>query len=138
MNEVELKIADYFKDKAEVLCVYLFGSHARGKTRRESDLDIAVLLRTDVADSVSRERENYLVELSRIVRKDVHLVTMNTAGEELLKQIYSKGKCLLINNARETAEFRMTHFARIADFGRYRNLMQMGFVKRLMEERKNG
>ena len=72
------------------------------------------------------------------MRKDVHLVIMNTAGEELLRQIYSKGKCLLINNAREAAEFRMAHFARIADFGHYRNLMQAGFVKRLMEERKNG
>ena len=72
------------------------------------------------------------------LRKDLHVVIMNTAGEELLKQIYSKGKCLLVNNAREAAKFRMVHFARIADFGHYRNLMQSGFAKKLMEARKGG
>jgi len=34
-----------------------------------------------------------MVELSRILRKDIHPVILNSAGEELLRQIFLKGKC---------------------------------------------
>ena len=44
------------KDK-NVESVYLFGSHAKGKARKDSDIDIAVIARKDLAQS---ENENIL------------------------------------------------------------------------------
>jgi predicted nucleotidyltransferase len=41
------KLKGYFKDKSEVIAVYLFGSQATDKTRRASDVDIGVLLDTN-------------------------------------------------------------------------------------------
>ena len=38
------KINQYFKERNEVMAVYLFGSYARGKERRDSDIDLAVLV----------------------------------------------------------------------------------------------
>ena len=37
-------ISDYFKNKDEVIAVYLFGSYAYGKNQPFSDIDIGILL----------------------------------------------------------------------------------------------
>jgi hypothetical protein len=47
-----------------------------------------------------------MVKLGRILRKDIHPVVMNSAGEVLLKQIFSKGECLVIRDRRRHAESR--------------------------------
>jgi predicted nucleotidyltransferase len=38
------RIIHYFRDRDEVSALYLFGSSAKGKKTKESDIDIAVLL----------------------------------------------------------------------------------------------
>ena len=58
-----------------------------------SDIDIGILLDRNDRDFAKEKRSNYIVELSRILRKDIHLVILNSAGEELLRQIFLKGKC---------------------------------------------
>jgi hypothetical protein len=71
--------------------------------------------------------------LGRILRKDIHPVILNSAGEELLRQIFSNGKCLLINNPKEFSRFKMVMFSRIADFAYYRTKMQSGLIKKVMK-----
>lgn len=136
MNEQKLSkiISDYFSNKDEVVAVYLFGSYASGKNRTFSDIDIGILLNRADPESVNQQKMRYLTELSRIIRKDVHPVILNFAGEVLMKQIFSKGNCILINDTKKLAKYKMTMYAKIADYAHYLNKMQKGFIRRTMME----
>ena len=82
--------------------------------------------------------EELLQRLPRLLRKDVHPVAMNSAGEVLLKQILSKGRCIVVNDARKLAEFKMNAFSRIADFNYYLKRMQSGLVRGVLEAAPHG
>jgi hypothetical protein len=75
-----------------------------------------------------------LIGLSRILRKEIHLVILNRAGETLSAQVFKYGKCLY-NNAKPCilSEFRTTQFSKIADFAYLRNIMEKGFTRKIME-----
>jgi uncharacterized protein len=127
---------DYFRTKPEIAAVYLFGSFAQGKQHASSDLDLAILFKDHHMHPrcVGPQRlERYLVELSRLLRKDPHLTNMNTAGEILLKQIFSKGRCILINDPKTLSLFKMAAYARIADFSYHYALMKKGFTRRILQ-----
>ena len=136
MNEQKLSkiISDYFSNKDEVVAVYLFGSYASGKNRTFSDIDIGILLNRADPESVNQQKMGYLTELSRIIRKDVHPVILNFASEVLMKQIFSKGRCILINDSKKLAKYKMSMYAKIADYAYYLNKMQKGFIRRTMVE----
>lgn len=132
-SQISQKIVDYFQSRREVIAVYLFGSYARGKERVMSDVDIGILLDESDPDVYRTKKVEYGVDLARILRKDIDPVILNRAGLVLLRQIFSKGKCILIHDARKLARHRMVLFAKIADFGYYRRRMQSGLVRKIME-----
>ena len=132
-NNLATSLKKYFNDKSEVIAVYIFGSQITDKTSRSSDVDIGILLDTNERVAQIEKRHQYMVELANILRKEIHPVILNSAGEELMRQIFSKGDCILIKNQKKLSLFKMTMFARIADFGYYRNQMQSGLIRSIME-----
>jgi len=132
-NKLKEKIINYFKNKEEIIAVYLFGSYAEGKERYLSDIDIGILMDSKDRDFVTRQRNDYMVELARMLRKDIHPVILNSASEELLKQIFSKGQCIMVNDSRELARYTMVMFVKIAEFAFYRRQMQSGLIRKVME-----
>ena len=132
MNVIE-NIEVYFKDRLEVIAVYLFGSYASGKERHFSDLDIGLLLDKMHMGAAEEKKYEYMVELSRLLRRDIHPIILNFVGEELAKQILIKGKCILVNKPKELAQYKMVMFSKIADFAYYRKQMQSGLVRSIME-----
>ncbi len=135
---IEESLRAYFASRQEVAAAFLFGSHAIRRQRTDSDVDVAVLLTPETGPRAGELRALYTVELGRVLRKDVHPVIMNIAGEELLKQIFSKGKCLQVKDKRFYASFQISAYCRIADFDRYRTMTQRGFINRLKREVKGG
>jgi len=131
---MESLIRQYFKKRPEIAAVYLFGSRAQGRHADNSDVDLAILTRTEDTDAQSALLERVLVELPREIRKDIHPVILNTAGETLLRQIFSKGRCLLANDPKQLSRFKMEAFVRIAEFGSHLHRMQKGFVRSIMNE----
>jgi hypothetical protein len=79
-----------------------------------------------------------MLRLPKLLRKDLHPVVMNSASETLLKQIFGKGRCLLVNDSRKLAEFKMIAYARIADFNCYLKKMQMRLIRRVLEAAPSG
>ena len=132
-NALIEKIQSYFSAKKEVVAVYLFGSFSQGKALRTSDVDIGILLNSNDPDLFKMNQIRYLKELGRLLRKDIHPVILNTAGEMLMQQIFTKGKCIVDNEHRKHAEFRMVMFSRIAAFSDYKKQMQAGFIKNIIE-----
>ena len=134
MNEQAATIIkSYFEQKPEVAAVYIFGSYAKGRQRQTSDIDIGILLKGSDRTGALAKRIDYMVEISRLLRKDIHPVILNSASEALIRQIFLKGKCILVNDSQELAKFKMIMIARIAEFGQYRNMIQSGFISKVME-----
>ena len=133
---IKEKIKNYFKDKNGIIAVYIFGSYAKGKECRSSDIDIGILLDRNYREYQEHKRTivtSSIVELGRILRKDIHPIILNSAGEELLRQVFLNGKCLLINDQEELSRFKMVMLSRIADFAYYRDKMQAGLIKKVMK-----
>ena len=138
MNDLKETIRRYFKNRNEIVAVYLFGSHAAGKEKRFSDVDIGVILyHRELKNSINLQGQ-YAVALGRKLRKDIHTVIMNSAGEVLLKQIFSKGECVCVNNETEFKQFKMTRFSMISEFGYYLEMTQTGFHRQLVIDRAHG
>ena len=126
-------VADYFGDKKEVVAVYLFGSQALGRERPTSDVDLGILYDDDALPDTADKRDQYMVALSRHLKKDIHPVILNSAGEGLMKQVFSRGKCILVNNPEKHSQFRTFMFSKIADFAYLKDRMQAGLAKKIME-----
>lgn len=137
-SKLEERLKGYFATRDEVVAAYLFGSRAQNRQHPGSDLDLALLLYHQQAANAFEYKAQYVVELGRILKLDIHPVIMNTAGEELLRQVFAKGKCVQVNDQRACALFRISAYCRIADFDRYRKMAQRGFLDRLRREAAGG
>lgn len=136
---LEEAIAGYFKaNSAGITAVYIFGSQASGGSLEGSDVDIGILFDRNDPDYIRSRIEECIAQLPRVLRKDVHPVAINFAGEVLLKQIFAKGKCLLANDLRKLAEFKMVAYARIAGFDYHLRKMQAGLIRRVLAAKPIG
>jgi predicted nucleotidyltransferase len=138
MNNLSRTIHNYFQKRKEVVAVYLFGSHAAGKQRRFSDVDIGVILQNENLPLAFDLQNEYTVNLGRLLRKDIHTVILNTAGEVLNKQVFTKGTCVCANDPGTLSLFKMTRYAMIADFNYYLKMTQAGFRRTMAKERQDG
>lgn len=132
MNLLQTTIRNYFKGRKEVVAVYLFGSHAAGKERPFSDVDVGVILTHQNQKQYFKFQSQYTVVMGRKLRKDIHVVIMNTAGETLLKQVFKKGICVCVNNESIFKQFKMTRFSMIGEFSYYLDMTQAGFRRKLI------
>jgi uncharacterized protein len=134
MNQMIQKIIDYFSSRSEVVAVYLFGSYAKNSQHQASDVDIGILFAAEMSPQFAEKTVEYGKDLARIIRKDIHPVVMNHAGEFLAKQIFSKGKCIHQKNRRFVSEYQMKMFSLIADFFYYQDMIKTSFVRKVMEK----
>ena len=123
----------FFGSRKEIAAVYVFGSYGTGRHHPQSDVDVGILLCPEFSGSAEALKQEFMVILGRILRKDIHPVIMNHAGEVLLKQILSKGKPILVNHPKVDKQFKMVSLSRIADFQYHLEKMQAGLAKKIME-----
>jgi len=130
---IENQIKSFFENEKDIVSVYLFGSYASGKIRSCSDIDLAILFDSRSRATINRRLDKYLIDLSRILRKDTHLTAMNFAGEGLLKQIFKNGKSIIVNDTKKMSYFKMIAYSKIVDFHYHRRKMQSGIIRKVME-----
>lgn len=115
-----------------LVAAYLFGSAAHGRMHPDSDIDIALLL--DEQDN-SRLRKKLLDQLlppiSRVLRRDVHLLFLNDASYLVRSQIFKKGELIYVKDRHKLAEYRMISMALIAEFTPYLRMTQNGLKNRI-------
>jgi len=125
------RITEYFKDRPEVLAVYLFGSYAKGGERTDSDIDLGIFLKHEALINEKEFYRTYLLGLTTLLRMDIHIVFMNYAGEGILSQIFKYGKCIANNSVNELNKFKMMSYSMIADFSYQKNIMEQGFLNNI-------
>jgi uncharacterized protein len=130
---IENTIKQYFEDRIEIAAVYLFGSYASKKNNFMSDVDIGILLNYQNSKSAKNFKEEYILQLGRLLRKDIHPVIMNTAGEVVLKQIFGKGKPVLVKDLKFYQNFKSVTLLKIIDFSFYLEKIHSNLIKRILE-----
>lgn len=107
------RLSSYFKKRAEVIAVYLFGSQARGAVSSLSDIDLALLLSPSPAPE-SRLSYRYEAELladltSLLKTENIDLVVLNQASPLLQHRVLRDRQLLYCRNhvQRLRLEFRM-------------------------------
>ncbi len=96
-----------------LIALYRFGSQARGETRPESDVDLAILASESCAP---RHLVELREELATGLYRDVDLVDLRAASTVLRMQVLAQGECLASTDdvARERFEdMAYTSYARL-------------------------
>lgn len=133
------KIKEYFLTNENVAAVYLFGSTVKGRERRDSDIDLAVLFypHLDKEERFSAKL-GMVVELTemadtqgRKARFDV--VDLKSADPFFVHQIM-KNKCLIIDkDPHYRVEFEVAYRKNFFDLQGFYDLYHKQALKRLKE-----
>lgn len=89
LNEI-LKIVGDVCRKYECIYAVLFGSYARGESKKYSDIDIAVMFRKNNIDYLSKAMD-IAFDLEEIFNVKVDVVPLNIADLIVRYQVYSEG-----------------------------------------------
>lgn len=131
--DMNQRIVRFFEARPEVLAVYLFGSYARNREKETSDIDLAIFVDPHGKVDESELKRNLIVGLSRVLRKEIHPVVLNHAGEMLSAQVFKYGSCLYNSKPHILSRFKAEQFSKIADFAYLRKIMEKGFTRKVME-----
>ena len=97
-------LKDYFGEREDIVFAFLFGSAARGKVRREGDIDIAIYFRPEKEVEWENFNKTYkgenriALDLERLLRKEIDLVVLNRTRSVLADEIIRKGKPIIIRD----------------------------------------
>lgn len=102
----------------EIQAALLFGSHATGNAREDSDIDVAVLLDPNAAPDGSRARLRRVIDAfaAHIAADRLDLVILNDAPPALAFQVLKHGKVCLERDRTALHRFRLRTYTKHSDF----------------------
>ena len=110
-----------------LVALYRFGSQAKGETRPESDVDLAVLTRSPIPNL---RRFELAQDLAVLVHRDVDLVDLRTASTVMRMQVLSTGTCLMSFDEAARREFEMYAYSDYARLNEERGEILKDIAKR--------
>lgn len=102
----EVAASSLARSPVALVCGYLFGSHAAGQSRADSDVDIAVLPHSDV-DGGFMALTPLRGLLERHLAREVDLIDLREATPELVHYILRDGILLLDNDPPRRVAFEV-------------------------------
>ncbi|NLW40437.1 MAG: nucleotidyltransferase domain-containing protein [Tissierellia bacterium] len=114
-----------------IIFAYIFGSYAKGKVNKDSDIDIAIYLKEKI------DIETYLtikMDLSEACKREVDLIILNEAVPLLKFQIYKNNILLFTRDKSIETRFRVRTLFEYNDMKRYLDLSYNKTIERLKEE----
>ncbi len=126
-----------------IVSLYLFGSHAKGKTWAKSDIDLAVLLDNGFpAQKQFKKRLSLLALASGILKTDdLDLIIMNQSPPFLNYNIFKGGQLLYENNEAGKAQrvaFQAHTYNAYFDFQPVAGMLRNAMIERIKEGRFGG
>lgn len=101
------KLKKYFSEKPEVSAAYLYGSFARDEAKKDSDIDLGVLItrsgtkrgRFDIPQVRMTE------EIEQLLDKEVEVQDLESCGVEFSHRVLSEGRLVYCRDERKRMEF---------------------------------
>lgn len=132
------KLREYYKNKKEAEFAYLFGSYAKEKNNKKSDIDVAVYLNENVPGDFFEYKMEEVCRLQDLLGKSVDIVILNNAEPMLVHQVFRYGVLLKGSESRILAEFRRLNFYRYLDQMRISRILFEKNKKRIRESIQGG
>jgi len=126
-DAIEQRLRRFFAaDPRGAAAVYLFGSTARDTARRDSDVDVAVLLQEDPPRTLAGLRVDLQHDLQELLGLPVELVVLNHRSADFIHHVLSDGRLLLDHDPERRIFFevraRNEYFDLLPFLRRYRRL----------------
>ena len=118
----------------EVRAALLFGSHAMGRARANSDIDVAVLLDDETVRAPSHVVARPLLQAlaSELAADRLDLVLLNDAPPALAFQVVKHGKLAFERDPRDLLAFRVRTYSRHSDREPVERLFREAIRKRAL------
>jgi len=101
------RLVDYLATQPDVVAAYLFGSHATGKARPQSDVDVAVLLsQTDGFERFER-RLRLMRDVEEAIGRRADVVILNDAPPLLTHRVLKEGNLIFEHDQAARVEFEV-------------------------------
>ena len=113
------KIGKALGKRKDIIFAYLYGSFAKGISRRESDIDIGIFLEKDFKKDAFYEAKLAL-EIEREAKlKNVEVVVLNDKSLRFLNQVLRYGKLIISKGESERIKFETLVTRRYIEFKPY-------------------
>lgn len=122
-DALQNSLAGYFRE-VPVVCAYLFGSQARGASRPDSDVDIAVLFPVGTEVGLLGPLSSIRGDLERLLKRPVDIVDLRRAPGDLIHRVLRDGILLADHDPGQRVDFevraRNEYFDLLPHLRRYR------------------
>ena len=126
----------FFREKADQLTVqtaFVYGSYAHGNPRKDSDVDVALVFDTDLAEDAALRQINAIsLELTNLLGLDVNILTISSDFRKpmLYYNAVVKGVPIFIKEVTTYARLRNEAISRMEDFQLFGTRWQFEAAKR--------
>jgi hypothetical protein len=141
IEEIRTKLQAFFATRPEVRLAYLFGSAARGRMNKQSDVDIAVLLDEELYKTLDK-KEPYgykaalIVELMGVLHtNEIDLVVLGEAPPLLAHEVICTGIVVFCRDERERIAFEVQTKKRYLDTKPLREIKRRYLYERIEQGR---
>ena len=137
LKSIERAVTAFLESRPQVQAAYIFGSLVTGRSRPDSDVDIAVLVSDQI---MHRNPFQYRLELMAdlmgvLKRDDVDLILLNQAPSLLAHRVLKKGKLIFERSASARVAFQVRTVNLYLDTQPMRNLY-LTYLKKHAREGK--
>lgn len=129
----------YFENRKDIAFAFLFGSQAKGRATKLSDIDIAVYFYPEKRHPVEYEEEVFYEgedkiwsDLEKLLKREVEMLVLNRVSASVAASAI-RGIPLAINNWGLYLDFMLVVTREAEDFG---NMIIEDFLERMRHERR--
>jgi predicted nucleotidyltransferase len=131
-NGIKEKLIKIVKNHNYVQAVYLFGSQARGQEKKDSDIDIAVLLENNYTEKSGEIKVEFYEELIKAGLDNIDLVILNQASALLKYEVVKENYLLYKKEEFDAASYQSLTIRKYLDFEYYLKQNQQKFKERIL------
>ena len=126
MKDIIKILKGYFRNKADVLIIFMFGSSVKGHLTEDSDIDIAILFK-ELPDlyAINQIRD----ELSNLIKREVDVVVLNNSSPIIRMQVLKNGVLLINKNKAIYNDFFVRTVKEYDDLKRVRKEIEDDILK---------